>query len=289
MNMSSWQTCSTPEEMLWEAHGFDRDRELRLFACACCRGIWPLLMRPEVRHAVETSELFADGLAPRTSLEEAVANVRPVLSQTEWLSGYAAAEAAGVNSWQAAQFTPLWAAEAQAESVARWCLRMTGKEYLAEQLAAAVWEQTRGHQCSLLREIFGDRLSQKSIDRRWGCWKDGRIVRLAQSIYDEGNFDQLPRLGELLQRAGCDDADILTHCRRRRVHVRGCWVLDLLLGNRNTTFETVRKPRSTHDSATDVRNGSPASLVLPVSRIIGASVDARFLGPAQSASIARVG
>jgi hypothetical protein len=30
--------------------------------------------------------------------------------------------------------------------------------------------------------------------------------------------------------AGCDSDEIITHCRGDGPHVRGCWVVDLLLG-----------------------------------------------------------
>ena len=43
-------------------------------------------------------------------------------------------------------------------------------------------------------------------------------------------FDGLPILADALEDAGCDDSDILSHCRSGPVHVRGCWVVDLLLG-----------------------------------------------------------
>ena len=33
-----------------------------------------------------------------------------------------------------------------------------------------------------------------------------------------------------LQDAGCDDAEVLGHCRGPGPHVRGCWVMDLVLG-----------------------------------------------------------
>ena len=49
-------------------------------------------------------------------------------------------------------------------------------------------------------------------------------------IDDDRAFDRLPVLADALQDAGCDNADILTHCRSGGEHVRGCWVLDLLLG-----------------------------------------------------------
>jgi hypothetical protein len=37
-------------------------------------------------------------------------------------------------------------------------------------------------------------------------------------------------LADALQDAGCDNADILGHCRGPGPHVRGCWVVDLVLG-----------------------------------------------------------
>ena len=40
----------------------------------------------------------------------------------------------------------------------------------------------------------------------------------------------LPILSSALQDAGCDSADILDQCRGPGPHVRGCWVVDLVLG-----------------------------------------------------------
>jgi hypothetical protein len=41
----------------------------------------------------------------------------------------------------------------------------------------------------------------------------------------------MPILADAIQDAGCEDPDILDHCRdTSRPHVRGCWVLDLVLG-----------------------------------------------------------
>ena len=56
------------------------------------------------------------------------------------------------------------------------------------------------------------------------------MTSLANLIYDERAFDRLPILADALEDAGCDDADILRHCREPGEHVRGCWVVDLLLG-----------------------------------------------------------
>jgi hypothetical protein len=37
-------------------------------------------------------------------------------------------------------------------------------------------------------------------------------------------------LADALEEAGCDNADVLDHCRKPGEHVRGCWVIDHLLG-----------------------------------------------------------
>jgi hypothetical protein len=61
-------------------------------------------------------------------------------------------------------------------------------------------------------------------------WNDGTVVTLAKAIYEDRAFDRLPILADALEDAGCTDADILAHCRQPGPHVRGCWVVDLLLG-----------------------------------------------------------
>ncbi|HYT94128.1 MAG TPA: hypothetical protein VEL76_35760 [Gemmataceae bacterium] len=65
---------------------------------------------------------------------------------------------------------------------------------------------------------------------------------MAQTLYETRRFQDLPFLGDALEEAGCVDEGILAHCRRTTdwdkigrylwelEHVRGCWVLDLILG-----------------------------------------------------------
>jgi hypothetical protein len=63
------------------------------------------------------------------------------------------------------------------------------------------------------------------------AWLTSDVTALAKGIYDERAFDRMPILADALQDAGCDNDDVLNHCRATQwEHVRGCWVIDLLLG-----------------------------------------------------------
>ena len=39
----------------------------------------------------------------------------------------------------------------------------------------------------------------------------------------------MPILGDVLEEAGCDNEDLLSHCRSQAEHVRGCWLVDAIL------------------------------------------------------------
>jgi hypothetical protein len=93
------------------------------------------------------------------------------------------------------------------------------------------YNQERSLQASLLRCIFRSPTSSSSPnERRWLTWRTSNVIAVAQSIYDDRAFDRLPILADALEDAGCDNADILNHCRQPGEHVRGCWVVDLVLG-----------------------------------------------------------
>jgi len=83
-------------------------------------------------------------------------------------------------------------------------------------------------QVSLLRDIFGNPFRPVSFAAEW---RTSTAVALAQGMYDSRDFSAMPILADALQDAGCAHADVLTHCRdEKQVHVRGCWVVDLVLG-----------------------------------------------------------
>lgn len=56
------------------------------------------------------------------------------------------------------------------------------------------------------------------------------VGSLAEQMYESRDFSAMPVLADALQESGCDNDDILSHCRGVGPHVRGCWVVDLVLG-----------------------------------------------------------
>jgi len=62
------------------------------------------------------------------------------------------------------------------------------------------------------------------------AWNDHTVPRIAEGIYQERAFDRLPILADALLDAGCEDEDLMHHCRSAGPHVRGCWAVDLVLG-----------------------------------------------------------
>ena len=78
------------------------------------------------------------------------------------------------------------------------------------------------------RDIFGNPFRPVTFSPDW---RTSTAVALAKSMYDSRDFSAMPILADALQDAGCDSDDILNHCRDTGgVHVRGCWVVDLVLG-----------------------------------------------------------
>jgi len=204
MTEREWQTASEPHAMLalLRCSGEPSDRKLRLFAVACSRRVWGRLDALG-RAAVDVAEAFADGCAGPDELRAA---------------RLACQGAGGRAAWYAAATDPAIAARNAARSAQAGVAddALLGSE-AAELLA----------QATLLREVFGDRCRHPSVAP---SWLTPAVVKLAQTIYEERAFDRMPELADELEEAGCADEEFLGHCRRPGPHVRGCWVVDLLLG-----------------------------------------------------------
>lgn len=82
-------------------------------------------------------------------------------------------------------------------------------------------------QMALLRDIFGNPFRPVPLDPRW---LTSSVLDLAAGIYEDRAFERMPLLADALMDAGCADEQIINHCRSEGPHVRGCWVVDLILG-----------------------------------------------------------
>jgi hypothetical protein len=92
------------------------------------------------------------------------------------------------------------------------------------------WAAERKVQADLVREIFGNPFRSVPWIRPGSPGNVVRYFQFAGDIYEAGSFKDMPLLADALEEAGCADEAILTHCRSAGEHVRGCWVLDLILG-----------------------------------------------------------
>jgi hypothetical protein len=80
---------------------------------------------------------------------------------------------------------------------------------------------------SQVREWFVNRRTEPL----WLSANEGAALRLAQSISEQRSWNLLPNLADALEQAGCNDADLLGHCREPGAHSSQCWVVDLLLAH----------------------------------------------------------
>jgi hypothetical protein len=222
MTEAEWNACADPEAMLRLLWGSGHWRKWRLFASACCRRHWHLLPGPRCRDAILLCERYADGLARRSRLEKAHNGlIRHGESFATKAAHYAALALQDAVSHRHSEGVVGW-------SVWMWAVKAAEDQ----QLEGAA-------QCALLRDIFDTLPFRKlhSADPAWLSWRGGALRGLAQLAYDErclpaGTLDPLllTTLAGQLEEAGCTEAWALAHLRSEGPHVRGCWVIDRLLG-----------------------------------------------------------
>jgi hypothetical protein len=204
-------------------------RKFRLFACACCRRVWEALT-PNQRRAVELAERYADRAVRLAELKAARPDFRDETSG-HWAAVWAARAAAAPRDMALAAGAA--ARDCRDVRAAADCPRHRHPAFRTWVVAAlAVKTAEEAAQRALLRDLFGNPFRPAPVDPAWLAWHDGTVPRLARGLYDEGRFADLPVLADALEEAGCGDEALLAHCRGAGPHVRGCWVLDLLLGKR---------------------------------------------------------
>jgi hypothetical protein len=223
MTEAQWLACSDPVPMLQFLKDRGSDRKRRLFAVACCRRFWHLIVPEKCRQAVTAAEQFADWKIGEKELGNHQASAQAAAARVLRAHAHATVFTAALGADSALWALPVVTAACWA--VVPEAAKLAGRATYFPLMAA----ESR-HQAGLARDVFGNPFRPAVLAADWLTWDGGTIPRLAQSLYDDRAFAALPVLADALEEAGCTDPDILGHCRQGGEHVRGCWVVDLLLG-----------------------------------------------------------
>ncbi len=157
--------------------------------------------------ALNTAERVADGLASESEWAKALGMLRGLPhDHAQWTLAHDPFLAAE----RGAAYTA-YAVHAATKPLRRY---QAGR---AEEAAQAV----------LTRDIVGNPFRPATFSPEW---RTDTATAIARQMYESRDFGAMPILADALQDAGCDSADILDHCRGDGPHVRGCWVVDLVLG-----------------------------------------------------------
>jgi len=213
MTEAEWLACNDPEPMLAFLQGKARNRKLRLFAAACCRLVAHLLIDQRSWEAITLAENLADQPENRRMARTA---------DRLGLRGWRWAEHLG-EKWEQASRAVRILAVLDQYNHPEHVLQYAEEAIHAENPAASL----RHRAVHLLRDLVASPLPPMTIDPTWAT---PTVRSLAQAIYAERAFDRLPILADALEEAGCTEVAILEHCRGPGPHVRGCWVVDLILG-----------------------------------------------------------
>ena len=82
-------------------------------------------------------------------------------------------------------------------------------------------------QCDLFRDVVRFPFDEQTEHPQW---KTSTVRDLAWTMFETNDFAAMPILADAFQDAGCEDAEMIAHCLRPAPHVRGCWVVDWILG-----------------------------------------------------------
>lgn len=235
MTEAEWLSSTDAAAMLDFLRGRGGDRKLRLFACACCRRVWRLILDPRHRRAVEVAERWADGRSGGEERAEARADLDYPPDVSE---GSVIEPGPTRHAHLAARFTLRRAPDAV---MADRCLFEAAAAEGTDELPVENRDWPDGDEwvrflrsrmapyAALLRCIFGNPIRPVTIAPEW---LTSTVLALAKGIYDDRAFDRLPYLADALQDAGCTSDEVLEHCRGPNIHARGCWLIDGLLGKK---------------------------------------------------------
>jgi hypothetical protein len=214
----------------------------RLFACGCIR-----MVASQLRHGLSwskvlnTAEMLACGKVKSEELETLRATVAANLRDDE-----EEARRAQANFYAVFDGAPELPEPHMTEPQVQ--LLLTDELFTREgarrisQWCRNTFKLEDHEQAWIIRELTENPFRLSTVDP---SWLTSDVLNLAEGILRDYAFDRMPILGDALQDAGCDNDDILNHCRQPGKHVRGCWVVDLFTVRRRfpirISAETVAK------------------------------------------------
>ena len=232
MTEAEWLACEDPLDLVhWLSQGAVSERKARWFGADCCRRLARQAPNWPAAHMITLLEQLADGETDGSSVPTQVDSglggdeYKCWFGPPPWACEDAVLQAAfGPASRTALDPSEEWMVTLNrlpgllgVVSNMRWALQPAGVEP-SDQAATLA---------PLLRDIFGNPFRPAAFDP---AWRTPTAVALASGMYESRAFDRLPILADALQDAGCDSDEVLDHCRGPGPHVRGCWVVDLVLG-----------------------------------------------------------
>jgi hypothetical protein len=254
-----WLESSDVDLMLDFIRPQASDRKWRLFLCACGRRTLPVLKDKAQESfelcdkALEVCERFADGLAsaeemagcmPSTALVFSEVGSPRLATEVAWRARYL--DLAGNTRPMRYGKSIIGHPASEGAEFARGAISLAAADFpkpadkatIGKKRAATISEKRA--QAALVRDLFGNPFRELPPQKgqaawtkqypQWRTWNDATIPKLAQAIYEQRRFQDLPVLADALEDAGCSGEGILRHCREGGEHVKGCWVVDLLLG-----------------------------------------------------------
>jgi hypothetical protein len=231
MTEAEWLKSNTPNPLwLFLDDRKANVRKLRLYAVACCRRLELRRLEPVCALALDLSERLADGEEVGLHLYEAEEQVvdlqrsRPVTPVSPVARDAALSAVLHAASLKES-LTQLVAAECAIRAIALSAGEAVEPTRYDEAHNAAQLAEEQAH-CALLRDIFGNPFRPVTFAPDW---RADTAVALARQMYETRAFGAMPILADALQDAGCNNTDILDHCRSPGLHNRGCWVVDLVL------------------------------------------------------------
>jgi hypothetical protein len=234
MTETEWLTCDDPQAMLKVLQGKAGLRKQRLFACACYRRMLARRGAESIDPTFQVSEEVAEGSLSHRHLRVA----RTTLGGFGAYSANASAAAALRATLEDAASVAAWGTATNAADFFGHLAveEANGDLFVNRDLFIAARQAEQAAQAALLRDLFGLLpFRSRVVNEAWRRWNGRTVERLAEAVYEEralpgGHLDptRLCILADAVEEAGCNDPDMLGHLRKGGVHVRGCYVLDLL-------------------------------------------------------------